>query len=59
MISLDDDDKVKMTFDNYKAIFGMYFASLGVPLTVYLLEIMQTLGRFWKKCSFQSFRFRR
>ncbi len=44
-----DDDEVKMTFENYKAIFGLYFAFLGLPLLVCLYEIMCTLGGMCKK----------
>ena len=33
-----EDNTIKMTFENYKAIFGFYFACLGIPLLIYLYE---------------------
>ncbi len=31
---------MRMTFESYKAIFGFYFASLGVSLVVLFLELL-------------------
>ncbi len=44
-LSKSDDDDVRMTFDSYKAIFGFYFASLGVPLVVLFLEYLGRKNR--------------
>ena len=38
LVSLDGDT-VRMTFENYKAIFGFFFASLALPVLVYLFEM--------------------
>ncbi len=40
-----EDNTIKMTFENYKAIFGFYFACLGFPLLIYLYEVKHIFRR--------------
>ncbi len=44
-----DDNSIKMTFANYKAIFGFYFACLGFPVLVFLIEGKKILKRPCKR----------
>ncbi len=40
----NDDDEVRMTFGNYRAIFAAYFASLGaVSVTIVLEKIWASI----------------
>ncbi len=42
----NDDDEVRMTFGNYRAIFAAYFASLGaVSVTIVLEKIWALIKR--------------